>query len=86
MIGHTLAKFYMLLLEKNISLWSKIHGKRAKGKSRFRRHKLIVDHLVTPGIVVEECCNNKIDLFYCFVDFRKAFDTIPREKLLKMLK
>ena len=31
-------------------------------------------------IIVEECCNNK-SLFCCFVDFRKAFDTVPRNNL-----
>ena len=30
------------------------------------------------GIIIEECHNNKSDLFCCFVDFRKSFDTMPR--------
>ncbi len=34
---------------------------------------------------MEECRNNKSDLFYCFVDFRRAFDIFPRTKIWKRL-
>lgn len=43
-------------------------------------------HLVTFRIITEECCHNKIDLFYCFVDFRFFFfDIILRKRLWKRL-
>ena len=34
---------------------------------------------------MEECRNDKSDLFCCFVDFRKAFDTVPRNNLWNRL-
>ena len=37
-----------------------------------------MNHLLTLRIIVEECHNNKSNLFCCFVDFRKSFDTVPR--------
>jgi len=36
-------------------------------------------------IIVEECHNDKSNLFCCFVDFREAFDTIPRNNLYNRL-
>jgi len=34
---------------------------------------------------MEECHNDKSNLFCCFVDFRKSFDTIPRNNLWNIL-
>ena len=36
-------------------------------------------------IIVEECHNDKSNLFCCFEDFRKAFDTVPRNNLWNIL-
>jgi hypothetical protein len=44
-----------------------------------------VDHLVTFRIIAEEFCNTKTNLFCCFVDFRKAFDMVPRKNLWNRL-
>ena len=44
-----------------------------------------MDHLVMLRIIVEECRNDKSNLFCCFVDFRKAFDTVPRNNLWNIL-
>ena len=44
-----------------------------------------MDHLVTLRIIVEECCNDESNLFFCFVDFRKDFDTVPRNNLWNRL-
>ena len=75
MIDHIFAKIYGLILAKNISLWLKIHGKRAKGKDGLRRDRSTIDHLVTLRIIPVECHNNKTDIFYyLFYNFRKAFD------------
>jgi hypothetical protein len=35
---------------------------------------------------VKECCNNKINLLCCFVEFRKYFDIVPRTNLWNQLK
>ena len=35
---------------------------------------------------MEEFCNDKSNLFCCFVDFRKAFDMVPRNNLWNRLK
>ena len=40
-----------------------------------------MDHIVTFRIIIEEFRNTKTNLFCCFVDFRKYFDTVPKKKL-----
>jgi hypothetical protein len=86
MISPILAKLYGIILEKKISIWLESHGKRAKGHTRFRRYHSTVDHLVTFRIIADEFCNTKTNLFCCFVDFRKAFDMVPRKNLWNRLK
>ena len=62
-----------------------MEGKWAKGQTGFRRNHSTMDHLVTLRIIANECCNNKSDLYCCFADFRKDFDTMPRNNLWNRL-
>ena len=78
MIIPLLAKLYGIILEKKINEWLEIEGKRAKGQVYFRRNHSTMDHIVTLMIIAEEYHNNNSDLFCCFMDFRKSFDTVPR--------
>ena len=78
MVIHNLAKLYGLILEKKVSLWLESQGKRAKGKASFRIHQPTIDHLVTLRIIAH--------LFACFVDLKKAFDTVPQDKILEIIK
>ena len=79
MVSPILSKLYGIILEKKINHWIESHDKRAKGHTRFRRYHSTVDHLVTFRIIVEEFHNSKTNIFGCFVDFRKAFDMVPRK-------
>jgi hypothetical protein len=38
MISHILAKIYEIILDKKISIWLEIQGKRDKGHVGFRNH------------------------------------------------
>jgi len=85
MISHLLAKLYGIILENKISIWLESEGNRAKGQAGFRRQHSKTNHLVTLRIILEECHNYKSNLFCCFVEFREAFDTIPRNNLWNRL-
>ena len=86
MIIPLLAILYGIILEKKISIWLESEGKWAKGQAGFRRQHSTMTHLITLRIIVEECRNDKSNLFCCFVDFRNAFDTVPRNNLWNILK
>ena len=81
MIEPLLGKLYGILMEKRISIRLENKGEQAKGQVGFRRHGSTKNHLVMLMIIVKECCKNKSNMFYYFVDFRKYFDTMPRKNL-----
>ena len=81
-ISPILVKLYGIILEKKINEWLEMEGKRDKGQAM---NHSTMDHLITLRIIAEECCSNKSDLFCCFVDFRKSFDTMPRNNMWKRL-
>ena len=85
MISPLLAKLYGIILERKINIWLESDGKRAKGQAGFRRKHSTMNHLVTLRIIVEECHNDKSNLFCCFAYFRKDFDTVPRNNLWNKL-
>ena len=72
-------------MKKNIIRWLESEGKRAKCQVGFRRQHSTTDHLITLRIIVEECRNDKSNLFCFFVEFRKAFDTVPRSNIWNRL-
>ena len=55
--------------------------KRAKGKAGFRPKHSTVDHGITLRHIIEKVWEKKGEAFCCFVDFKKAFDMVPRDKL-----
>ena len=85
MISPLLSNLYGIILEKNINIWIESEGKQAKGQAGFRRQDSTTNHLITLRIIMEECRNDKSNLFCCFVDFRKDFDTVPRNNLWNRL-
>eukprot|EP00253_Pinus_taeda_P016131 PITA_16131 len=85
MISPLLAKLYGIILERKLSIWLESEGERAKSQAGFRKQHSTTEHLVTLRIIMEECRNDKSNLFCCFVDFKKDFDTVPRNNLWNRL-
>ena len=69
------------MLENKINKWAKERDKHAKGQVGFRPKHSKVDHCITLRHVIENVWKKKEEVFCFFVDFRKAFDTVPRDKL-----
>ena len=60
--------------------------KKSKGQAGFKGYHSTMDHLIILRIIAEERQNNKTNLLCCFIDFRKAFDIVPRTNLWYRLK
>ena len=85
MVGHTLAWLYASILEQQLSKWAENEGIRAAGQAGFRRDFSTLDHLLTLRAIIEEGRAHGRRMYCCFVDFRKAFDTVPRARLMRRL-
>ena len=54
---------------------------RRKGQAGFRPKHSTVDHGITLRHIIEKVWEKKGEAFCYFVDFKKSFDTVPRDKL-----
>eukprot|EP01018_Ginkgo_biloba_P024385 Gb_38872 [translate_table: standard] len=86
MIGHTLSKLYATILDAYISSFVDNLKLRTHGQDGFRRDHQTIDHILTLRAIIEEACYNGKPVYCCFVDFRKAFDTVPRHLLFERLR
>ena len=85
MVGHTLARLYASILEQRLSSWAESEGIRAAGQAGFRRGFSTLDHILTLRAIIEEGRAHGRRIYCSFVDFRKAFDTVPRARLMHRL-
>ena len=89
-VGTILSKLYATVLERRISSWAEDKGLRASGQAGFRKDHRTTDNILIMRTLIESSKALKTSkqhgmLYACFVDFRKAFDTVPREKLWQHL-
>ena len=85
MLAPIMTKLFGSLLESKLNVWAEKHTKRAKGQAGFRAHHSTVDHLITLRVTMEESRRQGKPLYMCFVDFKKAFDTVPRRELMSRM-
>jgi len=84
-VGPILAKLFAMILDKRLSEWAKQHGLHAKGQAGFRKDYRITNQLFILRTLIEQSKAKKKPLYCCFVDLKKAFDTVPCEALWQVL-
>ena len=84
-VGTPLAKLYASLLRELLDPWTERHGLRAWGQAGFRWRHGTTDQALVLRTLVESARSQRRPLFACFVDFQKAYDTIPRARLWRKL-
>ena len=80
-VGTVLAKMYATLLNSRLTKWAEANDLRAAGQAGFRQDHRCSDHLLVLRTVIEQQRIVKAPLYTCFVDFKKAYDTVPRDML-----
>ena len=80
-VGTVLAKMYATLLNFRLTRWAEANDLRAVGQAGFREDHRCTDNLLILRTVIEQQRSAKSPLYTCFVDFRKAYDSVPRELL-----
>ena len=76
MVGHTFSKLYATVLHMKLSSDFEQRNLRARGQARFRLAHQTIDHIFTLQAVIEEARHRSLKFYCCFVDFRKAFDSV----------
>ena len=80
------AKFFYAILNKRLLKYAKDNNILSKAQLGFLPGNRTADALLILYNLIEYYCHkNQKYLFGCFVDFSKAFDTIPRQTLFKKL-
>ena len=80
-----LAKLYAMVLEARASAWAEHRKCRAKGQAGFRKDFRTTDQVFIIQTLMQQARQSKRKLYTCFVDFKKAFDLVPRSTLWKVL-
>ena len=85
MIGSIMTKLFGSVMEEKISAWAEANEKRALEQAGFCKVHSTIDHLITLRVLMEESRLKGKSLYCCFVDFKNAFDMVPRENLWKRM-
>lgn len=80
-----LAKLYAMVLEARASAWAESTKARARGQAGFRKDFRTTDQIFIIQSLVNQAKHSKRKLYCCFVDFKKAFDLVPRDTLWSIL-
>lgn len=81
-----LSKCYTAVLNKRLVNWVEKYDKLTESQAGFRRGYSTSDHIFTLNAIVEKCFAKKgVKLYACFVDLRKAFDSVQRQPLFEVL-
>ena len=76
------SKIFDQLLNSRLSKWMNIN----KAQAGAQKHRGCIEQILTLRLLVEYAKKHKQKLFLLFVDFQKAYDKVPRQKLLQCLK
>jgi len=81
------SKVFTAVLNKRIYTWAEKEEKISKEQAGFRKGYSTIDHIFTLVTMVKKKLNNKRGgkVYVAFIDYKKAFDTVDREKLWETL-
>ena len=82
-----LGKLFLTVINNRLVKFSLEKGLLSPGQLGFVIGNRTSDpHILLQNLIQKYCHKGKKRLFGCFVDFSKAFDTVPRDILLRKLK
>ena len=75
-----------MVLEARATAWAEQRKSTAKGQAGSRRDFRTTDQLFIIRSLLQQAAHEKRRLYCCLVDFKKAFDLVPRDILWNVLK
>ena len=84
-VGSVVAKLFAMILDHRIAEWAEGEGIKTKGQAGFRKDFCTTDNIFVLKSLIDKQKQMHGKLYSCFVDFKKAFDTVPRGLLWQVL-
>ena len=84
-VTSVLAKLFAMVIEARLSNWAETNNLRATGQAGFRKDHRTADNIFIMNALITQAKKDKKKLYCCFVDFKKAFDSVPRQRLWQVL-
>ena len=82
-VGSCMGKLFSGILLDRLLLFKELHCPDPKEQLGFKKGAQTNDHILTLKTVIDKYTKKKrVRLYICFVDLRKAFDTVLRDLLL----
>ena len=81
-VTNSICKLYDMVLCHRLQQWFS----PLREQSGAQRGRGCLEHIVTLRLLTDTARRKKIKLFVAFIDFSKAYDLVPRQKLFKILK
>jgi len=78
-------KLYSSILSKRVSQWCEEEGKISEEQAGFRRNRSTTDQLFILSEILQARKELHLDTVSCFLDIRKAYDTVFRDGVWKRL-
>ena len=79
------SKLFTSIITKRIQDWAESNNIIDEEQAGFRKGYSTIDNMFILQSIVQRYLNRKRKLYVAFVDFRKAFDTVDRSALWKVL-
>ena len=79
-------KLYCGVLNSRLEAWVDENNLLCDEQNGFRKSRSTLDHVSTLTSIIETRKANKTDTYVAFIDFSKAYDSIPRNNLWAKLK
>ena len=80
-VGTLMAKLFATIVNKRVTKWAEENHLRARGQAGFRKDHRTSDQIFVLRTLIEQQRMAGTPLYVCFVDFQKAYDTVPRALL-----
>ena len=81
------SKVFTGIMNRRLYNWAEDHDKINIEQAGFRKSHSTIDHIFTLHSLISNCLfgRKRSKVYVCFVDFKKAFDTVKRDKLWEVL-
>ena len=79
------SKIYTAVLDKRLGAFTNNNKTLPEEQAGFREGYSTIDHIFSLYAMIQKQFNKDRKLYVCFVDYRKAFDSVNREALFNIL-